>query len=128
MKKILFYICLAFIAVFSTFYAYAGGKAKISFAEKTYNFGTIPENGGSVSHDFTFTNTGSENLVIVDALAQCGCTHPEFPKNAIAPGKSSKVKVTYNPVGRPGAFEKSIVVKTNGGKVRLKITGTVIPK
>lgn len=109
--------------------AMAKGKAKISFDEKTWNFGNIKEDGGSVSHEFTFTNTGDANLVVLDATAQCGCTRPEYPKNPVAPGKSSKIKVTYNPFARPGAFEKVVTVKTNaGGKVRLKISGTVIPK
>ena len=48
----------------------------------------------------------------------------------IAPVKSCVVKVTYNPIGRPGAFEKVVTVKTNGkpGKVYLKVKGTVMPK
>lgn len=104
--------------------------AKVNFPEKKYNFGIIKEDGGPVSHDFQFFNEGDGNLIIYDATAQCGCTRPEFPKNPVAPGKSGKVKVTYNPIGRPGPFEKVVTVKTNakGGKVRLKIIGNVTPK
>ena len=106
------------------------GQAKISFAEMVYDFGTIKEDGGPVSHDFQFTNTGDGNLVIFDAKAECGCTRPSFPDNAIAPGKSNKVKVTYNPLGRPGGFDKVVTITTNGNprKVRLKVRGTVTPK
>lgn len=107
-----------------------GEKGKISFDEYTYDFGVIQEENGPVSHDFKFVNTGNGNLVIVDCTAQCGCTRPEYPKKPTAPGKSGKVKVTYNPLGRPGAFEKTVTVKTNGSpsKVRLKIKGNVTPK
>lgn len=104
--------------------------ATIRFEEQTYNFGTIKEDGGSVSHDFNFVNDGDGNLVILDATAQCGCTRPEYPKNPVAPGKTGKIKITYNPIGRPGAFEKVVTLKTNAKtkKVRLKISGTVVPK
>ena len=104
-------------------------KAQISFTEQTHNFGTIPEKGGPVSCDFEFTNTGGANLIILSANAECGCTTPEFPKNPIAPGKKGKIRVTYNPLGRPGSFTKMVTVRTNGKqkKAHIKITGIVNP-
>lgn len=106
------------------------GKAKIEFSEKSYDFGVIKEADGRVSHEFEFTNTGDAHLIIIEATATCGCTRPEYPKNPIAPGKKGKIKVTYNPAGRPGAIDRTITVKTNGNpkKVRLKLKGNVIPK
>lgn len=105
-------------------------KASIKFEKMIYDFGNVREDGGPVSCEFEFENDGSGNLVIVSASAECGCTTPEFPKNPIAPGKKGKIKVSYAPVGRPGAFDKVVTVKTNGKqkKVHLKIRGTVIPK
>lgn len=102
-------------------------QAVAQFAETTYNFGTIPENGGPVTHEFTFTNTGDANLVIVDARADCGCTKPEFPAKPIAPGANGKIKVTFNPKYQAAQFNKVITVQTNGKqkKVRLKISGTI---
>ncbi|MDE7413959.1 MAG: DUF1573 domain-containing protein [Muribaculaceae bacterium] len=130
MKKILF--IFAALVAFLPLAAIAKDKAqaKAEFPEKSYSFGVIKENGGPVSHEFTFTNEGTGNLIIYEATAQCGCTKPEYPKNPVAPGKSGKIKVTYNPIGRPGPFEKVVTVKTNakGGKVRLKISGNVTPK
>ncbi len=106
------------------------GKAMIEFSETWHNFGNINEKGGPVSHEFEFFNTGNGNLVIMDASAECGCTRPEYPKNPIAPGKKGKLKVTFNPLGRMGSFDKVVTVRTNGQpkKVRLKIKGTVVPK
>ena len=105
-------------------------KGVISFTETVHDFGTVKESGGPVSVEFPFSNTGKANLVIYEAKAECGCTTPEYPNAPVAPGKTGKIKVTYNPLGRPGAFDKVITVKTNGnpGKVRLKIRGTVTPK
>lgn len=102
-------------------------QAVAQFDETTYNFGTIPENGGSVSHEFTFTNTGDANLVIIDARADCGCTKPEFPAKPVAPGAKGKIKVTFNPKFQSPQFHKVITVQTNGKqkKIRLKISGTI---
>lgn len=97
--------------------------------EKVYNFGIIDQKGGPVSHVFKIENTGDANLVILDAKADCGCTKPEYTEKPIAPGKSGDVKVTFQPLGQRGGFDKNVTVKTNGkpGKIVLRITGTVNP-
>lgn len=130
MKRILPILTLLLAAFMLPSAAGAKGKqAKIKFAEYTYDFGNVAEKGGSVTHEFRFTNDGDGNLVIIDATATCGCTRPEYPKNPIAPGKSGVIKVTYNPNLRPGPIDRTVTVKTNGSpkKVRLRITGNVIP-
>ena len=108
----------------------AEGEAKIEFTGVMHDFGTIMEKNGPVSCEFEFTNTGSAPLVIFDATAQCGCTRPEYPKKPVAPGAKGKIKVTYNPAGRPGAFLKTVSVKCNTvpRSTVLKIKGTVVPK
>ena len=105
-------------------------KGSIKFPETLYDFGTIKEDGGKVSHEFEFKNEGKEPITITEARAQCGCTTPEYPKGEIKPGESGVIKVTYNPLGRPGGFTKIVTVRCTGnpGKVNLKIRGTVAPK
>lgn len=107
-----------------------GGKPHGVVAKSTHDFGIVKEDGGPVSFEFILTNEGDGNLIVIDAKADCGCTRPEFPKAPIPPGKSGKVKVTYNPLGRPGSFDKVVTLRTNGSpsKIRLKIRGTVSPK
>ena len=101
----------------------------IEFKETAYNFGTIPEKKGPVTHEFTFVNTGDAPLVIVDATAECGCTTPEYSPAPVAPGKEGKIKVSYNPLGRPGGFTKKVTVRTNAKpkKSYLLIKGVVNP-
>ncbi len=126
MRKLLFGMAFAV----GSFAAFAQDPA-ITFEDTIYDFGTIAEDGGNVTHEFVFTNTGDAPLMIVSATASCGCTRPSFPKKPVAPGKSDKIKVTYVPAGRPGEFVKSVTVKSNAAKnktVRLKIKGTVTPK
>lgn len=125
MKKIVIFI-LGVLALLPLS-AEAKKQADATFTETSFNFGTIAENGGPVTHEFTFTNTGDANLVIVDARADCGCTKPEFPAKPIAPGAKGKIKVTFNPRYQAVNFSKVITVQTNGKhkKIRLKISGTI---
>ena len=105
-------------------------QAEATFTVKSHDFGTIKEANGPVSCTFEFTNTGDKPLLIIDATASCGCTRPEYPSKPIKPGKKGKIKVTYSPIGRPGAFKKTVKIKTNGKErmTVLRIEGTVIPK
>lgn len=125
MKKFIFILICSLVA----FGLQAKPQVQIKFAETTYNFGKVPEKGGRVTHTFTFTNTGDANLVILDASADCGCTEPQFPQQPIKPGQKGTIKVTYDPLYRPGPFVKNITVRTNAKpkKTTLKISGVVNP-
>ena len=105
-----------------------GGKAAIKFTQTMWDFGTVKKDKPA-THVFEFTNTGTDNLVILEATAECGCTRPEYSEKPIAPGKKGSLKVSFNPIGRAGSFEKTITVRTNGNpkKVRLKIRGVIMP-
>ncbi len=105
--------------------------AEIKFDKTTHNFGEFSENNPIVSCVFTFTNIGEQRLVIVQAVASCGCTVPEYTKTAIEPGHKGQIKVTYNGEGKfPGYFKKSITVRTNGAveMTRLYIEGKMESK
>ena len=129
MKRIISIFTLILMSAVAFNIMAAGKGAEMTFNEKTHDFGTIKEANGPVTHTFEFTNTGGEPLVIINVNASCGCTRPEYPKEPIMPGKKGKVKVTFNPAGRPGEFSKDVKLRTNGDKRPiLRITGTVIPK
>ncbi len=127
MKKYLFILLTCLVAACA---AMAQDGPQITFNDKSHDFGNILEAKGPVSHTFEFTNTGNKPLLIIDVVASCGCTKPEYSGKPIKPGKKGKIKVTYSPIGRPGAFRKTIKVKTNSADKRetLVITGVVIPK
>lgn len=102
----------------------------IAFKDDVYDFGTIKEEAGKVTHRFEFINTGGGPLVIQNVTASCGCTAPDWTRKPIPPGSSGFVAATYNPAGRPGAFSKYLFVDSNAeqGRVRLTIKGEVTPK
>ncbi len=93
--------------------AAVGKMPKIELKEKqTHNFGTITE-GDTVEHDFAFTNTGKFPLIINNITASCGCTTPEWPRDPIAPGQQSAIKVRFNSKGKVGMQNKTITIFAN---------------
>ena len=104
--------------------------AVIKFDKESHNFGTVAEEIGSVSYEFTFTNAGTAPLVISNVRTSCGCTTPNWTREPVAPGEMGVIKVTYSTTGRPNAFNKNITVSSNsdGGDKVLYIKGTVTPK
>jgi hypothetical protein len=101
-----------------------------TFKATSHNFGKIQEVDGPVSHVFEFTNTSRTPMLIEFISVSCGCTTPEYSREPILPGKSGRIKVTYDPTGRPGAFNSSVVVTSNERRdqVSLTIQGEVIPR
>ena len=110
---------------------FASAQAEIKFEKLTHDFGSFSEASPVVTCTFNFTNTGDKPLVINQAVASCGCTVPDYPKDPIQPGKKGSIKVTYNGTGKfPGHFKKSITIRTNGKveMTRLYIEGTMEEK
>tara|TARA_R110001583_G_scaffold109799_3_gene258638 strand:- start:610 stop:1062 length:453 start_codon:yes stop_codon:yes gene_type:complete len=105
------------------------GAAIIEFDKTEFDFGEVTE-GELVEGSFTITNKGKVDLIITSAKATCGCTVPEWPKEAIKPGESGEIKFTFNSSGRVGKQSKSITLQTNSEKVTetVRITGMVIKK
>ncbi len=105
-------------------------KPNFSFDNTIHDFGNVKEEKGPISHEFSFTNTGGQPLVIHNVRASCGCTEPEWSKQPIPPGGKGFVKATYNPQNRPGNFNKTITITANTETPNtvLRITGNVTPK
>jgi hypothetical protein len=101
----------------------------IEFEKETHDYGTIKKGANGV-FEFKFKNTGKEPIVISNAAGSCGCTVPEWPKEPIAPGKSSVIKVSYD-TERVGAINKNVVLtiqnitKDKTGNKTLFIKGNV---
>lgn len=117
--KNFFTFLLIFVAVGSFSFAQNAG-AKISFQEEKYNFGEVEE-GPQATHEFIFTNTGTEALVLSNVKASCGCTTPSWPKDPILPGDEGKILVSYNTAKRIGNFNKSITITSNAVEDATKV-------
>ena len=95
-------------------------SAVVRFFEQKHQFDTL-EQGPGYDHTFRFANTGSEPLLINRVRTPCRCLTPEWPQEAIDPGDTGTIKVTYFSDNRPGPFFKSIQVYTStvSGPLRL---------
>ncbi|OYW80340.1 MAG: hypothetical protein B7Z27_03970, partial [Sphingobacteriia bacterium 32-37-4] len=122
MKKLLVYLTVLVGMV-----SFAQTGPKIEFKEETINYGEVEKGKDNGIRIFEFTNTGDEPLLIKNAKSSCGCTVPEWPKEAIAPGGKGQIKVQYN--RNPGPISKTITIETNAvnktnGMIPLRIKGT----
>ena len=88
------------------------GGAEISIEKEVHDYGVMEQNGNGQC-EFVFTNTGTEPLLITNARGSCGCTVPEWPREPIAPGASSAIKVKYD-TKRIGLINKSVTITSNG--------------
>jgi len=92
----------------------------MEFQSETFNWGELDE-GEVVQNVFTFTNMGTEPLIITHAKGSCGCTVPRWPKEPIMPGESADILVQFNSKGKG---------KVGGAKQskRVTITANTEPK
>ena len=85
--------------------------AVFNWVATTFDFGKI-EKGTPVTHEFTFTNAGTDALIISSVQASCGCTVTDYTKDPIPPGEKGFVKATYN-AAKPGVFSKTVTINAN---------------
>lgn len=128
MKKsiLLLLVCLAF----GIQALMAQGKGPvIEFQEKARDFGDITQ-GDKVEHTFVFKNTGDAPLLIQNVAVTCGCTAPNWPKQAIAPGATGELKVVFNSTGKLGKQNSVIRIYSNASEPieKVSLISNVLPK
>ena len=77
-----------------------------------HSMGKIKE-GEVLEVAFKFKNTGNKPLVISSVTASCGCTVPEKPENAIAPGEEGVIRAKFDSNGKSGMQQKTVYVTAN---------------
>jgi len=104
--------------------ANAAKNDALKLIQTEHDFGKIPQ-GKPVYFNFEVVNTSQEPLKLENVQASCGCTTPEWSRDAIAPGATSIIKVGYNAAAQ-GHFDKFITITYAGSTLKqLKITGEV---
>jgi hypothetical protein len=94
--------------------ASSGPTTSIQFKNEVHDFGNVDVETEN-SYAFEFTNTGTEPLTITNARGSCGCTVPDWPKQAIKPNETATIDVIFRPSkGQAGvAQEKTVTVEAN---------------
>lgn len=128
MKK--FSVLFTLLALVFAFHANAQESgAKIIFKEKSIDFGDITQ-GDKVSHTFAFTNSGNTPLIISNVAVTCGCTATNWPKEPIAPGKTSEITVSFNSTGKMGKQNSVVRIYSNASEPieKVSLISNVLPK
>jgi hypothetical protein len=84
---------------------------KVEWLDRQITTGNVPF-GQPVSREFKVKNISSENLMILQVKSSCYCTVTEWDHNAIAPGQTSLIKITYDGQ-KEGDFYRIVSVITN---------------
>lgn len=69
---------------------------------------------------FTLTNIGRHPLHITDVTTSCSCTTVTFTHEAVAPGETTELKVTYE-AERPEPFLREITIYCNASSSPLQL-------
>ena len=71
------------------------------------------EDDAPESFIYRFENVGSEPLKGIRLVTTCSCASATVSAREIMPGQTGEIKVTYNPKGHPGRFERKVFVYTD---------------
>ena len=114
----------------SLFFSIASAQNTILRTDNTrHDFGTIAEDGGKVEHTFSCINALTKPVVILDVSAGCSCTETKFSRQPILPGKTTDIKILFDPMNQPeGRFTRKMVITTSEGRSVLTITGDITPR
>jgi hypothetical protein len=102
--------------------------AQLTPEEQVFNYDTVVE-GAVIVHTFTFTNTGTADLLLADVSSGCGCTVPQqWTRDLIPPGDGGSIDVTFDTRGWSGNVDKRITAVTNGepSVVRFVLNGHIL--
>ena len=116
-------ICLLILTFFSVI------KADIRWIDKEFDYGVIYEEDGKQEGEVKFINEGEFPTYIAEVRTGCGCTDAVFSSGLISPGDTAVIKFSYNPLGRPGKFKKSIKAWFGDDReyYTFNIRGNVVP-
>jgi hypothetical protein len=101
----------------------------MKFDQEEIDLGNVKK-GSKTKAVFTVTNTGKNPLTITNVQPSCGCTTASKPEKPIAPGKSEKIEIFFEP--KPDQVKeqnKSVTVtaNTDPAVVVLKFKAYVLP-
>jgi hypothetical protein len=110
MKKTISILASLTVLFLATATAFAQNESNVTVDKTVHDFGDIYTDQGPVSCTFTFTNKGSKPVLLLSAVASCGCTDVEWTREPVQPGKTGKVKATFDNNDGPYPFDKTVTV------------------
>lgn len=104
----------------------------VRFDNSIHDFGYIKEADGKVFAEFEFQNYSKFRISVFKVISSCGCAIATADDGWINPQGKGKIKVAYDPTGRPGKFVKSFEIQFVSDSLKksafLNIRGYTIEK
>jgi hypothetical protein len=126
-----FALCLFSVFTFAQATSVKTNGPLITWEKSTHDFGDISQ-GDKVEQLFTFTNTGTEPLIITNVEVTCGCTTPKgWPRDPVAVGGKGEILVSFNSTGKFGRQNKVVTVISNAANPeagQIKFSANVLEK
>ncbi|MBR6371004.1 MAG: DUF1573 domain-containing protein [Bacteroidaceae bacterium] len=100
------------------------------FDSYEWDFGTIDEADGPVSHTFHFINISDAPIQIDNVATSCGCTYADYSTQPIQGGEEGEITVILNPSRQPEGRifrEVEILTKDRKNYVCLSIFADIKP-
>lgn len=115
-KTVSIIIAVAALLLAATGVRAQSGNGYVKVDKTVHDFGDIYVDQGPVSCTFTFTNTGTQPVLLLSAVASCGCTEVEWTREPLQAGKSGTVSATFDNNDGPYPFDKTVTVYVSDRK------------
>ena len=110
--------------IFLIFPGFYLSQPVIQFNKKVHKFSKTKE-GILLEHDYFFTNTGNEPLLIQSIKVSCSCTKFTYPKTPIHPGNSDHIHVSFDTHKKYDWQDRKLIIfsnaKNNPETIRFKV-------
>jgi hypothetical protein len=77
-----------------------------------FDFGAIP-NDGERTAEFTIRNQSRSPVAIIALQTDCGCTVASIAQKNVLPGRSTTLRVAFNPQSLVGHVRRSVRITAN---------------
>lgn len=116
--------CLALMALTAL---QVQAQAKLTFKDSKKSFGMVRK-GDRVNVAFVFSNTGNQDLEILDAKAECSCTSVDYPKYMIKPGQTDTIIVHFDTHSVYDRQDRIVEIISNASKAsqNIRFKGVVL--
>ncbi|MCQ2183457.1 MAG: DUF1573 domain-containing protein [Bacteroidales bacterium] len=85
-------------------------QAQPYFDRNSWDFGSINEEDGVVSHVFSFFNRTDNAVRITGSVPSCTCIMAQLPNEPVAPGQSADIVVFFSPSGAVGPTHRTVEI------------------
>lgn len=118
-----------YCSVFLLLSTLATAQPRLTITETKKNFGEVSK-GYVVRSTYSFTNTGTEPLILDEPEIPCSCTTVEYPQQPVLPAQSGTIVIVFDTKSAYGRQDRTLQMSSNDpkGPVKLRWKGTVLVK